>query len=235
MQFRKTLNIKNMKKVFLTLALAVLTVSAFAQSKTEKASGWEISAGIGTQAYVGEYCRISEQFKIKDWLTVPAVNLNITRWATPTFGFSVNANWAQYKGAYHQTETEATFRKADDPVYDGALFLAKGSYAQAYAAVDVNITNIFLGYTPDRFFDLTGKIGGGAIATASKVDNSVVKPEFIAGLKAQFSLSESLKLNVDATGSLINDKFNGIGGSKEKGDFPVDGAIGFTAGISYKF
>lgn len=222
-----------MKKALLSLALTVLTVSAFAQAKSDDFKSWEIGVNVGTQAYVGEHCRVAEQFMLKDWLTVPAVNLDITKWATPTVGFSINANWAPYKGAYDLSETEATFRKAGDPVYDGNLYLAKGSYAQANVAADINVTNLFGGYNPDRLFNLVALVGGGVIAPTSKVEKSIVSPEFLAGLKAQFNLTEQLKFNVNAIGALIHDKFNGCGNTKAKEDFPVDGTFGITVGITY--
>jgi DNA-binding XRE family transcriptional regulator len=59
---------------------------------------WTLSLGLGTQLYYGE--NDWKVAKKTEMLTFPAIDLYLTKWASPSFGVGLGANWAPFKGLY---------------------------------------------------------------------------------------------------------------------------------------
>ncbi|MCQ2176563.1 MAG: OmpA family protein [Bacteroidales bacterium] len=205
---------------------------------------WEFNAGIGIQAYLAEYSRLNSQFRFKDWWS-PALDLGITKWASPYFGLGLGFTAAQMKNGYMDGDKTAIFAKADDPAYTGSLdasgnpwlHVYSGYYGNFFAKAAFNATNILFGFNPDRKVELTGYLGGGLVFPLSEVNYKSRGSSFNAGLALQFRVAKHTLVNLGVRGSLISDDFNGIDyvASGDKKNIPLDGTIGATLGLSYKF
>lgn len=232
-------------------ANAQQTAAQPANSQTEIASdstlmmtnkfskNWEFNASLGLQAYLAEYSRLNSQFRFKDWWT-PGVDLGITKWASPYFGFGLGATVAQMKNGYQAGgDLKTTFAKPDDPVYADApgLNVYKGIYGNVYAKAAFNATNILFGFDPKRRIDLTGYMGGGLVFPVSSATYKARGASFNAGLALQYRVARHTLINLGVRGSFISDGFNGISylTAEDNKNLSLDGTIGATLGISYKF
>lgn len=200
-------------------------------------SNWELELRVGTQAYLGEYIP-GGYFKIQDWWA-PALDFDIQKWASPFFGMGLGLNFAQYKGIYGSGDVKATFSKESDEAYkNGPSFkYATGWYSNAYIKFSFDFTTLFWGYKKDRIFDWTGYFGGGVVFPICKVDYTAVGASFNAGMKFDFNVASHWKIGLSLRGALYSDGFNGISylSSEDHDNLPMDGMIGLTAGVVYKF
>lgn len=205
---------------------------------------WELSFGLGTQSYLGEYSGTHQKFL--DLWTGPAIDLIIQKWASPYFAIGIGMNFSPYRGLYSPNDVRATFRQDDDPIYTDknggqSTYLAGSKlnrwYADFFALFSFDILNICCGYRPDRMYHLIGYLGGGvATALNSSVYNSCAG-SFNAGLVNQFNINDKWALNINVRGALYGDGLNGISyaSSGDRKNITLDGMIGLTAGFSYKF
>jgi len=253
-----------MKNILLTLFAALaLSMPAFAQEKQEQFTqetdsnelltedentlvvnsfikNWEITAGIGTQSYLAEYSHT--HFLFKDWWCFPGVDLSIQKWASPFFGLGVGLNFSPYKGLYATKDTWNIYSTPDDPIYRDDLYgntfhMAKGYYLNIFAKGYFSLTNLIGGYRPNRIYHLNGYVGGGVIFPVGPVTYRSNTATFNAGLINQFRITPKLSIDLAIRGALIGDNFNGISyfTSRDHDNIPMDGQIGITAGVSYKF
>mgnify|MGYP003293768390 CR=1 FL=1 len=205
---------------------------------------WEISLGLGTQTYLGEYSGSHQKFL--DLWTGPAIDFNIQKWTSPYFAIGLGMNFSPYRGLYSVGDDKATFRQDDDPLYKDkkggeSLYLAGSKlnrwYGNFFATFSFDILNICCGYRPDRMYHLIGYLGGGvAVALNSSVYTSCTG-SFNAGLINQFNINDRWSLNINVRGALYGDALNGISfsSSGDHTNIPLDGMIGLTGGVSYKF
>ena len=221
---------------------------------------WELSAGIGPHLYYGD-----NDWKVSKWtdmVTFPAIDLYLTKWASPSFGVGLGVTAGKFKGLY-QTYTEhylpgegdVTALKyspvgnyQQDPVvsytsgnadYDhNKLAVQQTWFVNAYALAHANLMNIFGGYKPDRFFEIDAYAGGGIIYGFQKKGN-IPSATFNAGLMNKFRLAERLRLLINVRGALVGDAFDGESYMDEHSDqgwlknHKLDGNFGITAGFSY--
>ena len=205
---------------------------------------WEISLGLGTQTYLGEYSGSHQKFL--DLWTGPAIDFNIQKWTSPYFAIGLGMNFSPYRGLYGVGDDKATFSQDDDPLYKDkkggeSLYLAGSKlnrwYGNFFATFSFDILNICCGYRPDRMYHLIGYLGGGvAVALNSSVYTSCTG-SFNAGLINQFNINDRWSLNINVRGALYGDALNGISfsSSGDHRNIPLDGMIGLTGGVSYKF
>jgi len=200
---------------------------------------WEISARIGTQAYIGEYT--GDYLKFRDWWTVPAVDISIQKWATHCLGISLGATTSRYKGLrYAYGDEKAQFSKPDDPIYtiDNLDFnMCRGSYGNVYASAVIDLVNAIGGYRKNRIYNLVLSLGGGIMFPTSSVNYNALCASFNAGLNNHFMLTRHLTFDISIRGTINDDMFNGISyyTSDDHKNISVDGTIGVTAGVSYHF
>ena len=64
---------------------------------------WEISAGVGPHLYYGD--NDWKVAKKTEMITFPAIDLYLTKWASPSFGVGLGVTVGKFKGLY-QTYTE---------------------------------------------------------------------------------------------------------------------------------
>lgn len=211
---------------------------------------WQLSAGVGTQMFYGDNdWKVAK--KVPEMFTFPAIDLYLTKWASPSFGVGLGANWSKFKGLYqtdpgsgdykHHNIT-ANFRPAKVEsygVYQGKdLAVQRGSYLDLFALAHADVLNIFGGYKPNRFYDLDAYAGGGVIFGFCEPHN-VHDVSFNAGLMNTFRLTEQLRLLLNIRGALIGDAFDGesyLDENSDKGwlaNHKFDGIFGATLGLTW--
>ena len=216
---------------------------------------WQLSAGLGTQMYYGDNdWKVAK--KVPEMFTFPAIDLYLTKWASPSFGVGLGVNWSKFKGLYQSTPgsgeykhaySTASFRadkvvyyKDADSKYDYQNLAVQdgGSYLNLFALAHADLFNIFGGYKPNRVFDIDAYAGGGVIFGFSDSGN-VHDATFNAGLMNTLRLSERLRLLLNIRGALIGDAFDGEVYTSEPtkahwlGNHKFDGMIGATLGLTW--
>ncbi len=214
---------------------------------------WQLSAGIGTQAYLGENdYKVNK--RVPEMLAFPAVDLYLTKWASPSFGIGLGANYAPFKGLYQDRTywqgnpytVTANFRPNNKEVYnrtdgkypDEHLTVQKGSYVNVFALAHADLMNMFGGYKPNRFYDIDAYAGGGVIFGFGESGN-IYEATLHAGLPNTFRLTEQLRLLLNIRGALIGDAFDGEASLNEPTkahwlkNIKSDGMLGATIGLTY--
>jgi len=221
---------------------------------------WEIAAGLGPHLYYGDNdWKVSKK---TDMITFPAVDLYLTKWASPSFGVGLGITAGKFKGLY-QTYTEhylpgegdvtalkyspvGNYTQNPDVAYTSGnsdwdhnkLAVQKSWFVNAYALAHANLMNIFDGYEPDRFFEIDAYAGGGIIYGFQKKGN-IPSATFNLGLMNKFRLTEQLRFLLNVRGAFVGDAFDGesyMNESTEKGwllNHKLDGNFGITAGFAY--
>ena len=214
---------------------------------------WQLSAGLGTQFYYGDNdWKVADNLfgRIPKMLTFPAIDLYLTKWASPSFGVGLGVNWAPFKGLYQTNPgsglnkhySVANFRPDKVEIfgtYQGKeLAVQGGSYLNVFALAHADLMNIFCGFNPDRFFDIDAYAGGGTVFGFCDSGN-VHDVTFNAGLMNTFRLTEQLRLLLNLRGALIGDAFDGESYLEENGrlewllNHKFDGMFGVTLGLTY--
>ena len=213
---------------------------------------WTLGVDLGAQFYWGE-----NDWKVAKWtemVTFPAIDLYLTKWASPSFGVGLGATYGKFKGLY-QTLTipqsnefapvgnfqqdPVVYYKDADPIYDyQGLAVQKGQYVNVYALAHADLGNIFFGYKPDRFFDIDAYAGGGVILGFDK-RGTFPSATFNCGLNNTFRLAERLRLIINLRGALVGDDFDGESYNDEPTDnhwlvnHKLDGIFGVTGGLQF--
>ncbi len=221
---------------------------------------WTLGVDLGAQLYYGE-----NDWKVNKWtemITFPAVDLYLTKWASPSFGVGLGATYGRFKGLYQTIQGKnitvpnpsANFQQ--DPIKDRYannnhdydheyLAVQAGHYVNAYVLAHADLGNIFFGYKPDRFFDIDAYAGGGVILGIGKhrfadAGTSVVpSASFNCGLNNTFRLAERLRLIINLRGALVGDEFDGESFNDEPTanhwtvNHKLDGIFGVTGGFQF--
>ena len=206
---------------------------------------WELVGGLGTQLYYGE-----NDWKVANKLEMfafPAIDLYLTKWASPYFGVGIGANVNKFKGLY-QNKGDKLFAvrfKADDP-YTGAtvdnygyenLTRQNGYYGNVFALAHADLTNILFGYKANRFYSLDAYAGGGVLFG---ITDKGLGASFNTGLINKFRITDCLSIMVDLRGGLVGDDFDGESFMSEPDEahflanHKLDGVAGATVGIALK-
>lgn len=206
---------------------------------------WELMLGGGAQFYYGDN---DKKFaKWTEMITYPSFDIYLTKWASPSFGVGLGANFSGFTGLYQQAEmpysrnqhfkTTEKYTKAD-PKYDyEQLALQKGKYGNVFALAHVNLWNAFFGYNPDRFWNVDAYAGGGYIFG---IGENAGGATFNAGLANKFRLGKRLDLLLNLRGALVSDDFDGEGYTNEPTDkhvaanIKMDGQFGVTLGLAWR-
>ena len=221
-------------KLFIVAALAWVSMSAMAQ-RTETVvdrveprtvqefdhqettqsfkSHWFINLQGGAQYTLGEA-------KFKDLIS-PNVQAAIGYQFTPVFGLRLQANGWQSKGGW--SAYRAT--KGAEPYTNDYKF----KYVAPGLDLMFNLSNLFCGWNPDRFFNVTAFLGGGAniawdngevndIAKSLQNtdaylldylwDGTKVRPFGRGGLQFGFRLSDAVQFMLEGNANILSDKYN---------------------------
>ena len=174
---------------------------------------WFLDLQGGAQYTLGEA-------KFGDLLS-PNVQLGIGYQFSPVFGMRLQANAWQSKGGW----TAYRENIGDKP------FNADYKFKYVAPGIDFmfNLSNLFCGWNPNRVFNATAFIGGGAniawdngevneignhIAQLDKYnleylwDGTKVRPYGRAGIDLEFKVSKAVSIMVEGNANIISDKYN---------------------------
>lgn len=233
-------------KTFLAAALLMLSGTAMAQATYEAADGTKyefqkhafLNLEGGLQYTLGEA-------KFKDLLS-PNVQLGLGYQFSPVFAARIQANAWQSKGGWNgfRTQIGATPYTND----------YKFKYVAPGLDLMFNLSNLVCGWNPNRVFNLTAFVGGGAnIAWGNGEANTIASTlknldaynlEYIwdgtktrlfgrGGLEAALRLSDAVALTIEGNANILSDKYNSKkhSGNKMKADWYFNGLIGLKINL----
>ena len=226
-------NYKVMKrmKMFFAAALMMFSVSAMAQATYEVADGTKyefqkhafLNLEGGAQYTLGE-AKLSK-------LISPNVQLGLGYQFSPVFGVRIQANAWQSKGGWNGYQI----------TIGDAPYTADYKYKYVAPGLDLmfNLSNLFCGWNPNRVFNLTVFLGGGAnIAFSNDEANDIAKT--VQNLDA-YNLEyiwDGTKVNPFARGGLeaafkLSDKYNSKNhsGGKMKADWYFNALLGLKINL----
>ncbi|GAA4168107.1 OmpA family protein [Sphingobacterium ginsenosidimutans] len=185
---------------------------------------WFIGAGAGVQHYFGDH---NKQMKFSETLS-PNFSAYFGKWFTPGIGARVGASGFKIVGVT-QNGAHSTGERYDGKPWDGYwLYNKEFNYFHLNGDVLFNLTNIFGGYRPDRFYEISPYAGLGWMVTNDEPKAKEVSANL--GIYNTFRLTNALQLTLDVRGSLVNDRFDGeLGGRKN------EGSLAAQIGLVYKF
>ena len=210
-------------KTILAAALLMLSSTAMAQATYEAADGtkYEFQKHMFLNLEGGAQYTLGEA-KFKDLIS-PNVQLGLGYQVSPVFGARLQANAWQSKGGWVADVLPADY---------------KFKYVAPGIDLMFNLSNLFCGWNPNRVFNLTAFLGGGANIAfsndevndiAAKIkneslshynldylwDGTKVSPFGRAGLEAAFRLSDAVALTLEGNANILGDKYN-----SKKADHP---------------
>ena len=231
-------------KTLLAAALMMFSASAFAQATYEAADGtkYEFKKHAFLNLEAGAQYTLGEA-KFKDLIS-PNVQLGLGYQFTPVFGARIQANAWQSKGGW-----TAYGYPAHAEVY-------KFKYVAPGLDFMFNLSNLFCGWNPNRVFNLTAFLGGGAnIAWGNDEVNDLaagIKNETLShyqleylwdgskvrlfgrgGLEAAFRLSDAVALTIEGNANLLSDKYNSKNhsGKRMKADWYFNALVGLKINL----
>ncbi len=211
---------KSFKSIIPIAAMALCTSSAMAATYTDKDGNeyqfnkhWFLDLQGGAQYTLGEA-------KFGDLIS-PNVQLGIGYQFNPVFGMRLQANGWQSKGGWNGFEAQHT----------GNPYTADYKFKYVAPGLDFmfNLSNLFCGWNPNRVFNVTAFVGGGAniawgndevndIAKTLKSlndynleylwDGTKVRPFGRAGLELEFKVSKAVSIMVEGNANITTDKYN---------------------------
>ena len=233
-------------KTLLAAVLLMLSGSAMAQATYEAADGTKyefqkhafLNLEGGAQYTLGE-AKFSK-------LLSPNVQLGLGYQFSPVFAARIQANAWQSKGGWNGFRTQI----------GAAPYTNDYKFKYVAPGLDLmfNLSNLFCGWNPNRVFNLTAFVGGGAnIAWDNDEANSIANTlknldaynlEYIwdgsktrlfgrGGLEAAFRLSDAVALTIEGNANILSDKYNSKkhSGNKMKADWYFNGLIGLKINL----
>lgn len=238
-----------MKKFILAAFCACVALPTFAQNTTDEWeetveystskhkvitntfwNNWFVSVGAGGNLYTGDHDK-QQSFGKR---IAPALDLAVGKWFSPEIGARLVYSGLKVSGATkHPNDPMYTSAHGNGKPVDGGgsphyLEEQRFSFYNLHADVLFNLSNLIVGYNPQRFYNLTMAAGiGWAAATSHPVNQRLSgNLSFINS----FRLSDALDLNIELRAMLTDDSFDGEGGGRyDEGMYTAN--IGFT----YKF
>ena len=233
-------------KTLLAVALMMFSASAMAQATYEAADGTKyefqkhafLNLEAGAQYTLGE-AKFSK-------LISPNIQIGLGYQFTPVFGARIQANAWQSKGGWNGFRTQV----GAEPYTNDYKF----KYVAPGIDFMFNLSNLFCGWNPNRVFNLTAFVGGGAniawgnsevndIAANLKNlnaynleylwDGSKVRLFGRGGLEAAFKLSDAVALTLEGNANILSDKYNSKNhsGGKMKADWYFNALVGLKINL----
>ena len=210
---------------------------------------WELSGNLGAQLYYGD--NDWKVNKLTEMITFPALDLYLTKWASPSFGVGIGVSYGQFRGLYQSAPlsngvkrnvngwfTTNELYKDADPIYAyEQLAYQRGHWIDAYVLAHADLGNIFFGYNPNRFFDIVAFGGGGMIFGLN--DEFARSVTYNLGLANNFRITDRFKVNLNLRGAFVGDEFDGESYIDEpttdhiRANHKYDGLFGATLGFTY--
>jgi len=232
-------------KFLLAAMLLSFSASALAQATYEAADGTKyefkkhafLNLEGGAQYTLGE-AKFSK-------LLSPNVQLGLGYQFSPVFGARIQANAWQSKGGWNG------FR----PSIGVEPYTNDYKYKYVAPGLDLmfNLSNLFCGWNPNRVFNLTAFLGGGANIAfdndeANEIaknlsslnaynldyvwDGSKVRPFGRGGLEAAFRLSDAVALTIEGNANILGDKYNSKKAERKlKADWYFNALVGLKINL----
>ena len=180
---------------------------------------WFISAGGGAQVYFGDNDSKADFGK----RIAPALDIAVGKWFTPGLGLRLEYSGLQAKGlgTMNAAYTEGTANNK-------GLYKQKWNMMHLHGDVMFNLTDMFCGYREDRVYSAIPYVGLGWMHSYDRPKTNELAAT--VGFINRFRLSSALDLNLEARGTLVNDRFDGEMGGNGK-----EGLAAVTVGLTYKF
>ena len=237
-----------MKKMKTLMAgmLLMFAASANAQATYEAADGikYEFQKHAFLNIEAGAQYTLGEAKFSK--LLSPNIQLGLGYQFTPVFGARIQANAWQSKGGWNGFRTQV----GAEPYTNDFKY----KYVAPGLDFMFNLSNLFCGWNPNRVFNLTAFVGGGAnIAWGNDEANDIAKNlqnlnaynlEYLwdgskvrlfgrAGLEAAFKLSDAVALTVEGNANILSDKYNSKNhsGGKMKADWYFNALVGLKINL----
>lgn len=232
-------------KMMMAAVLMMFSASAFAQATYEAADGTQyefqkhafLNLEGGAQYTLGE-AKFSK-------LISPNVQLGLGYQFSPIFGARIQANAWQSKGGWNGFRTAI----GQEPYTNDYKF----KYVAPGIDLMFNLSNLFCGWNPNRVFNLTAFLGGGAniawgndeandiaknLANLDKYnleyvwDGSKVRPFGRGGLEAAFRLSDAVALTLEGNANIVGDKYNSKKADRKlKADWYFNALVGLRINL----
>ena len=237
---------KTMKTLMAAALIMFGAVTANAQATYEAADGTKyefqkhafLNIEAGAQYTLGE-AKFSK-------LLSPNIQLGLGYQFTPVFGARIQANAWQSKGGWNGFRTQV----GAEPYTNDFKY----KYVAPGLDFMFNLSNLFCGWNPNRVFNLTAFLGGGAnIAWGNDEANDIAKNlsnlnaynlEYLwdgskvrlfgrGGLEAAFRLSDAVALTVEGNANILSDKYNSKNhsGGKMKADWYFNALVGLKINL----
>jgi len=236
-------------KFFLAAMLLSFSASALAQATYEAADGTKyefkkhafLNLEGGVQYTLGE-AKFSK-------LISPNVQLGLGYQFSPVFGARIQANAWQSKGGWNG------FR----PAIGAEPYTNDYKFKYVAPGIDLmfNLSNLFCGWNPNRVFNLTAFLGGGANIAfdndeANDIaknlsslnaynldyiwDDSKVSPFGRGGLEAAFRLSDAVALTIEGNANILGDKYNSKKAERKlKADWYFNALVGLKINLGKSY
>ena len=224
--------------MFSASAMAQATYEATDGTKYEFQKHAFLNLEAGAQYTLGE-AKFSK-------LISPNIQIGLGYQFTPVFGARIQANAWQSKGGWNGFRAQV----GAEPYTNDYKF----KYVAPGIDFMFNLSNLFCGWNPNRVFNLTAFVGGGAniawgnsevndIAANLKNlnaynleylwDGSKVRLFGRGGLEAAFRLSDAVALTLEGNANILSDKYNSKNhsGGKMKADWYFNALVGLKINL----
>ncbi|MBP1644474.1 MAG: outer membrane protein and related peptidoglycan-associated protein [Bacteroidetes bacterium] len=224
---------KEMKKIIITSLFILVSAFSFAQEAEKQElkpnesylvgslkDNWFFSLGVGAQTYLGENYSTGSFFGHIS----PAFDIAAGKWFTPVMGTRLQLSGFNARGYNSLQSPYVSGNPNDDGTYEMNF-----NYLNVHADFLFNLTAQLFRYNENRCYELIPFAGFG---WAGILKDGISENElaFSAGLINQFRVNDKLDINLELKGMLVNQRFDGTVGGRV-----LEGTIGLTAGITYKF
>jgi len=217
-----------MKKHVLFAAIAVFTCSHLFSQEEKAITNYGFKDNWFIQGQIGGSLSLTENKN---------ADLDLFKKVSPYAAVSLGKHFSPVAGARLQVggwEGKTAFinkNGAGKYVQDGKAH--KFNYIQVNLDGLLNLTSVFSELKGDRAFNLYGIMGLGYVHNFKKSEYGINTQNSIVprvGLQGDYRLNNNLSINLEATGNLMHDDFNGIVIDKK-----YDATVNVLAGLTYRF
>lgn len=216
-------------------------------------SNWFLGVGAGTETYFGDH---DKQLYWSERIT-PGAEVYIGKWFTPGIGVRVNAQgwtlkgathnyhpWACPDGPFHQISAEFIDEDHVKPDGRNMLYYQKWNYLLGRADVLFNLNQMIGGYLAERKWSCTLYAGLGYAYTwdTNKVvegtESNAREIGLGAGFIGSYRISPRWNINLDISGTMFKDRFDGdLNPAVKANDLarPEEGLFAANLGASFNF
>ena len=218
--FKKETIMKSINKILAATLFCAASVPAMAATYTDNdGNEYQFKKHAFLDLQGGAQYTLGEA-KFKDLIS-PNVQLGLGYQFTPVFGMRLQVNGWQSKGGWNGYKSTK----------DGTPFTANYKFKYVAPGLDFmfNLSNLFCGWNPNRVFNATAFIGGGAniawgndelneIANNLKNQNNYlleyqwdgtkVRPYGRAGIDLEFKVSKAVSIMIEGNANALSDKYN---------------------------